>query len=42
MASAFENITPMGLRNNIFAFRLPQIPCGQFMETMMRPIIRTA
>jgi hypothetical protein len=27
------------LRNNILLFRLPQIPCGQFMETMMRPII---
>jgi hypothetical protein len=41
--AAFENITPMGpSRNNIFAFRLPQIPCGQFMETMMLPIIRTA
>jgi hypothetical protein len=31
--SAFENITPMGpSRNNIFAFRLPQVPCGQFMD----------
>jgi hypothetical protein len=41
IASA-ENITPMGPCEIIFFFRLPQIPCGQFMGTMMRPIIRTA
>jgi hypothetical protein len=39
IASAL-NITPMGPCEIIFLlFRLPQIPCGQFMETMMRPII---
>jgi hypothetical protein len=32
MASAFENITPMGpSRNNIFAFQTTSNSCGQFM-----------
>jgi hypothetical protein len=38
--AAFENITPMGPCEIIFFFQTTSNSCGQFMETMMRPIIR--